>query len=129
MALGEGAVLWLKEAAAQGTSRIRVKMDYAVSIAKLTGAAASTGRWVMPRCTNGSAKVTSPRSWPRTWTPPPPPARRAGGGEQQQSLTQGTGGWAALGANDNNIAATGGGGSESVSGAATINFHDQQKDI
>lgn len=58
---------------------------------------------------------------------PGPAGRRAG--EQQQSLTQGTGGWAALGANDNNIAATGGGGSESVSGAATINFHDQQKDI
>ncbi len=31
--IGEGAVLWLKEAAAQGTSRILVKMDHAVSIA------------------------------------------------------------------------------------------------
>ncbi len=33
LALGVGAVLWLKEAAAQGTSRILVKMDHAVSIA------------------------------------------------------------------------------------------------
>ena len=36
LALGDGAALWLKEAAAQGSSRIRVKMAHAVSIAKLT---------------------------------------------------------------------------------------------
>ncbi len=39
LALGDGAALWLKEAAAQGTSRIRVKMAHAVSIAKLTNPA------------------------------------------------------------------------------------------
>ncbi len=36
LGLGDGAALWLKEAAAQGSSRIRVKMAHAVSIAKLT---------------------------------------------------------------------------------------------
>src|SRR4029077_15176315 len=39
LSLGDGAALWLKEAAAQGSSRIRVKMAHDVSIAKLTNPA------------------------------------------------------------------------------------------
>ena len=48
LALGDGAALWLKEAAAQGTSRIRVKMGHAVSIAKLTNPARVD--WALSRC-------------------------------------------------------------------------------
>jgi len=60
LALGEGAVLWLKEAAAQGTSRIRVKMDHAVSIAKLTGAARVD--WALGHAAVHAASTgTSPR--------------------------------------------------------------------
>lgn len=40
LAIGEGAGLWLTEAAAAGTSRMRVKMAEAVELARLHGAAA-----------------------------------------------------------------------------------------
>ncbi len=96
LALGEGAALWLKEAAAQGTSRIRVKMDHAVSIAKLT----APGRvdWALGHAAvhhrfgeGDLASILAAHPDP-TLTPP---ALRAG---ETRSLTQGTVGWAALGA-------------------------------
>jgi hypothetical protein len=95
LALGDGAALWLKEAAAQGTSRIRVKMAHAVSLAKLT----TPGRvgWalghaaVYQRFAEGdlaSILAANPN-------PDAPPALRA---TEDRSLTQGTAAWANLGA-------------------------------
>ena len=96
LALGQGAVMWLKEATAQGTGRIRVKMAHAVSMAKLTsptrvdwalGHAAVHGRFgehdlasILTNNPDGGATTA--------------PARRA---DETRSLAQGTGGWAALG--------------------------------
>jgi len=95
LTLGDGAALWLKEAAAQGSSRIRVKMAHAVSIAKLT----DPGRvdWALghaavhQRFGEGDlASILAANLDPTT-----PAARQAG---EDKSLTQGTAGWAALGA-------------------------------
>ena len=96
LALGEGAVMWLKEATAQGSSRIRVKMAHAVSMAKLTsparvdwalGHAAVHGRFgehdlasILTNNPDGGATSTEP-------------PRQA---DETRSLAQGTGGWAAL---------------------------------
>jgi hypothetical protein len=38
LAIGEGAVLWLREAGAVGVARVRAKMADAVALAKLSGA-------------------------------------------------------------------------------------------
>jgi hypothetical protein len=123
--LGEGAVLWLKEAAAQGTSRIRIKMEHAVSIAKLTGVARVD--WALGHAAVhqrfGEGDLASILA--AHLDPTAVPARRAG---EQQSLTQGTAGWAALGTTNTN-GAGGTAAGETVSGAATVNFHDQQEDI
>lgn len=95
LSLGAGAALWLKEAAAQGTSRIRVKMDHAVSVSKLT----STGRvdWALghaavhQRFGEGDlASILAAHPDPAA----APPPQHAG---ETKSLTQGTAGWAALG--------------------------------
>jgi transposase len=96
LALGEGAALWLKEAAAQGTSRIRVKMGHAVSIAKLT----TPGRvdWALGHAAVHHRFGEGDLASILTAHPDPaaaPPALRAG---ETRSLTQGTAGWAALGA-------------------------------
>lgn len=40
LAIGDGAVLWLKEAGATGATRVRAKMADAVALAKLSGAEA-----------------------------------------------------------------------------------------
>lgn len=127
LALGAGAALWLKEAAAQGTSRTRVKMDHAVSIAKLTGAArvdwALGHAAVRQRCGEGDlASILAAHLDPTA------PARRAG---EQQSLTQGTAGWAALGITNTNTggaaaASAAAGGSETASSAATVNRRSGQ---
>ena len=95
LALGDGAALWLKEAAAQGTSRIRVKMAHAVSIAKLTNPTrvdwALGHAAVHQRFGEGDlASILAANLDPST-----PAARQAG---EDKSLTQGTAGWAALGA-------------------------------
>jgi hypothetical protein len=95
LALGDGAALWLKEAAAQGTPRIRVKMGHAVSMAKLTNPVrvdwALGHAAVHQRFGEGDlASILSAHLGPTT-----PPARQAG---EDRSLTQGTAGWAALGA-------------------------------
>ena len=91
--------MWLKEATAQGSSRIRVKMAHAVSMAKLTsparvdwalGHAAVHARFaeadlasILDHHHEAGAATTGG------------PARRAG---EDGSLTQGTSAWAALGA-------------------------------
>jgi len=94
LALGDGAALWLKEAAAQGTSRIRVKMGHAVSMAKLTNPVrvdwALGHAAVHQRFGEGDlASILSAHLDPTL-----PAARQAG---EDQSLTQGTACWAALG--------------------------------
>jgi hypothetical protein len=95
LGLGDGAALWLKEAAEQGTPRIRVKMGHAVSMAKLTNPVrvdwALGHAAVHQRFGEGDlASILSAHLDPTT-----PPARQAG---EHRSLTQGTAGWAALGA-------------------------------
>jgi hypothetical protein len=100
LTLGDGAALWLKEAAAQGSSRIRVKMAHAVSIAKLTNPArvdwALGHAAVHQRFGEGDlASILAANLEPTTT----PAARKAG---EDKSLTQGTAGWAALGAPSTN---------------------------
>ena len=94
--IGEGARLWLCEAAAAGTVRIRVKMEHAVSLAKLLGTdrvdwalghAAAFGRFAEGDLV---AILDAHPAGGTTTTPP----RRA---DESRSLAQGTGGWAGLG--------------------------------
>jgi transposase len=95
LALGDGARLWLAEAAAAGTTKIRLKMAQAVTLAKLfeakdvdwaLGHAAVHARFAEADLASildhhHAATTDGPRS-------------RAG---EDGSLTQGTAGWAALG--------------------------------
>ncbi len=100
LALGDGARLWLGEAAAAGTTKMRVKMAGAVTLAKLfsptevdwaLGHAAVHARFAEAdlasildhhaHSAHNGAHVTGP-------------THRAG---EDHSLTQGTSGWAALG--------------------------------
>lgn len=94
LAIGDGAALWLKEAAAAGTVRIRVKMAHAVAINKLTapgrvdwalGHAAVHGRFAEGDLASILAANT-----------PADPGRRAA---EDRTLAQGTAGWAAFGIN------------------------------
>ncbi len=94
LTLGDGAALWLTEAGAAGTSRIRAKMAQAVSLAKLLGAdpvnwalghAAVTGRFGEDDLASILAHQASAR---------PGPTHTA---SDSQSLAQGTCGWATLG--------------------------------
>ena len=95
--LGEGARLWLVEAAAAGTPRMRVKMAEALSLAKLfdpvevdwaLGHAAVHGRF---------AEADLSSILDHHATKPAPGEHRAG---EDSSLTQGTAGWARLGQHD-----------------------------
>jgi transposase len=94
LALGEGAALWLTEAAAAGCSRIRVKMAEALELAALhddaavdraLGQAAAAGRFghgdlaTILAHHSGGAAGTSQRA------------------TERNSLAQGTAGWAGLG--------------------------------
>ena len=101
LALGEGARMWLTEAAAAGTGKIRVKMADAVQLAKLfdaarvdwaLGHAAVHGRFaeadlasILDHHHGGHHGGGSPRAQ----------QHRA---SENASLTQGTSGWARLGA-------------------------------
>jgi transposase len=96
LAIGDGARLWLAEAAAAGTTKIRVKMAQAVTLAKLfeakdvdwaLGHAAVHARFA-------EADLASILDHHHTSTAAGP-ASRAG---EDGSLTQGTSAWAALGA-------------------------------
>jgi transposase len=97
LALGEGAHLWLTEAAAAGTTRMRVKMAAAVATAKLLGDVevdwALGHAAVNARFAEGDlASILAHQARSR-----PGQVHRAG---EDHSLTQGTGSWAALGAAD-----------------------------
>ena len=94
LALGDGARLWLTEAAAAGTSRMRVKMAAAVATGKLVGGAdvdwALGHAAVNARFGEGDlASILHHHARARTG-----PTHRAG---EDRSLTQGTAGWASLG--------------------------------
>lgn len=96
LGLGDGARLWLTEAAAAGTTKVRVKMAQAVSLSKLFGVAevdqALGHAAVHARFGHGDlASILDHHSATATG-----PTHRAG---EDGSLTQGTSSWAALGAN------------------------------
>ncbi len=103
LALGNGARLWLTEAAAAGTARMRVKMADAVATAKLAGGVEVD--WALGHAAVNArfgehdlASILDHHARTR-----PGQLHRAG---QDHSLTQGTGSWAALGtANDGEVLA------------------------
>jgi hypothetical protein len=104
LALGEGAGLWLVEAAAAGSSRIRAKMAEAIDLAALhnraavdraLGQAATAGRFGHGDLTAILAhQASDPNSGANTTEP-----SRAG---EHNSLAQGTGDWAGLGGQEAN---------------------------
>jgi hypothetical protein len=102
LALGNGARLWLAEAAAAGTGRMRVKMAAAVTTARLAGAAEvdrALGRAaVSARFGEGDlASILDHHARTRTG-----PDRRAG---EDHSLAQGTASWAPLGTAEGEVTA------------------------
>lgn len=93
--LGDGAGLWLTEAAAAGTTKVRAKMAEAVSLSKLFGAAevdwALGHAAVHARFAHGDlASILDHHATTGAST-----SRHQAG--EEGSLTQGTSGWAALG--------------------------------
>jgi transposase len=99
LALGAGARLWLTEAAAAGTTKIRIKMAQAVTLAKLfeakdvdwaLGHAAVHARFAEADL----ASILDHHHHRQRATTADRPASRAG---EHLSLTQGTSAWAALG--------------------------------
>ena len=91
LAIGDGAGLWLAEAAASGACRVRAKMATAVQLAALHGAgavdqalgqAAAAGRFA----DGDLAAILAHQA-----TAAPGEASRAG---EQRTLAQGTSGWA-----------------------------------
>ena len=76
LALGDGAALWLTEAAATGATRVRAKMAEAVELARLHGDAVVDRALGQAGPPGGSPRATSPRSCPTR--PPRCPARPGG---------------------------------------------------
>jgi hypothetical protein len=96
LALGDGARLWLSEAAAAGTTKMRLKMTEALALAKLFPAAEVD--WALGHAAVharfAEADLASILDHHHTATAAGP-THQAG---EDHSLTQGTAGWAALGA-------------------------------
>jgi hypothetical protein len=97
LTIGDGAALWLAEAAAAGVSRIRAKMAEAVDLARLhppaavdraLGQAATAGRFAEADLAAILAHQAQARTGPPT---------RAG---ETHTLAQGTAGWAGFGAGE-----------------------------
>jgi hypothetical protein len=93
--LGEGAHLWLTEAAAAGTTRMRVKMAAAVTTAKLVGV--TEVDWALGHAAVNArfgehdlSSILEHQARSR-----PGQVHQAG---EDRSLTQSTASWAALGA-------------------------------
>ena len=95
LALGDGARLWLSEAAAAGATKMRVKMAHAVALAKLFSL--TDVDWALGHAAVHArfAEADLPSILAHHATAGTGPAHRSG---EDRSLTQGTGGWAALGA-------------------------------
>jgi transposase len=91
LAIGDGAHIWLSEAAAAGVQRIRAKMDAAVTMAKVAGNARVD--WAL-----GHAAVNGRFGWKDLASilnaHPPATSQRA---TEARSLSQGTAGWAQIG--------------------------------
>jgi hypothetical protein len=103
LAIGDGAHVWLAEAAAAGTGKIRAKMDTAVTMAKVAGNtrvdwalghAAVNGRFAH----QDLASILNAH--------PPTTTRKAG---ESRSLAQGTSGWARISSAANPAATEGSG--------------------
>jgi hypothetical protein len=96
LAIGDGARLWLTEAAAAGTVKIRVKMAQAVTLAKLFNA--KDVDWALGHAAVharfAEADLASILDHHHSATAGGTPSQAGEDG----SLTQGTSGWAALGA-------------------------------
>ncbi|MCI2264939.1 IS21 family transposase, partial [Sediminivirga luteola] len=94
LTLGDGARLWLTEAAAAGTTKMRIKMAEAVSLAKLFGSAEVD--WALGHAAVHArfAEADLPSILNHHATAGGSATHRAG---EDRSLTQGTAGWAALG--------------------------------
>lgn len=94
LALGEGAALWLVEAAAAGTVRMRVKMADAVALAALRGTAEVD--WALGHAAvhERFAETDLVSILDHCATATTGPTRRAG---EDRSLTQGTAAWAGYG--------------------------------
>jgi transposase len=90
LAIGDGAQVWLAEAAAAGTSRIRAKMEAAVTMAKVAGN--TRVDWAL-----GHAAVNGRFGWGDLSSIvnayPPAPRQTA---SESKSLAQGTRGWAQI---------------------------------
>jgi len=90
LAIGDGARVWLAEAAAAGTARIRAKMDAAVTLANMAGN--TRVDWALGHAAVnsrfGSSDLASILN-----AHPPATTRQAG---ESQSLAQGTSGWAQI---------------------------------
>jgi transposase len=91
LAIGDGAHVWLAEAAASGVQRIRAKMDAAVTMAKVAGNPRVD--WAL-----GHAAVNGRFGWKDLSSilnahPSNRSSRRAG---ETRSLSQGTAGWAKI---------------------------------
>jgi transposase len=97
LALGDGARLWLTEAAAAGSTKMRVKMAAAVATAKLVGTAEVDWALGHAAVNDRFAEADLASILDHHARTRPGPTHRAG---EDHSLTQGTAGWAALGAGD-----------------------------
>jgi len=98
LALGEGACLWLIEAGAAGTGKMRVKMAAALELAKLFTAAEVD--WALGHAAvhGRFAEADLASILDHHHTGRPNPARQHAG--EDRSLTQGTAGWAGYGHRD-----------------------------
>jgi len=96
LALGDGARLWLTEAAAAGSTKMRVKMAAAVATAKLAGAAEVD--WALGHAAvhDRFAEADLASILAHHATGADGQQHRAG---EDHSLTQGTAGWSALNVN------------------------------
>jgi hypothetical protein len=91
LAIGDGAGLWLAEAAAAGTSRVRAKMARAVQLTRLHDAAAVDRALGQAAAAGRFADADLAAILAHQATAAPGEASRAG---EQATLAQGTSGWA-----------------------------------
>ncbi len=91
LVIGDGAGLWLAEAAAAGTARVRARMAGAVQLAALHGAAAVDRALGQAAAAGRFAEHDLAAILAHQASAAPGQASRAG---EQATLAQGTGGWA-----------------------------------
>jgi len=94
LALGDGAALWLTEAAAAGAARVRAKMAEAVELARLHGDAVVDRALGQAGTAGRFAEGDLAAILTHQATRAPGPASRAG---EDHTLAQGTAGWAGFG--------------------------------